>query len=71
MKKEVKKRALEVEMMMYHVKMKERKKILIMRKMNERKVIRVRMELVVVIIKKRGVELIKKGIEVRMITLKM
>ncbi|WP_222119567.1 hypothetical protein, partial [Staphylococcus epidermidis] len=54
-----------------HLKMKQRKKILIMRKMNERKLIRVRMELVVVIIKKTGLELIKKGIEVRMITLKM
>ena len=57
--------------MMYHLKMKQSNKILIMTNINQRNLIRVTMHLLLLIIKKTPLQLIKKRIQLTMITLKI
>ena len=71
MKNQVKKTPLQLQIMMYHLKMKQSNKILIMTNINQRNLIRVTMHLLLLIIKKTPLQLIKKRIQLTMITLKI
>lgn len=62
---------LQLQIMMYHLKMKQSNKILIMTNINQRNLIRVTMHLLLLIIKKTPLQLIKKRIQLTMITLKI
>ena len=68
---QVKKTPLQLQIMMYHLKMKQSNKILIMTNINQRNLIRVTMHLLLLIIKKTPLQLIKKRIQLTMITLKI
>ena len=68
---EPKKTPLQLQIMMYHLKMKQSNKILIMTNINQRNLIRVTMHLLLLIIKKTPLQLIKKRIQLTMITLKI